>query len=403
VKGKGGKGRTRLWLRRLLRLGGVLFGLLAVVSGIAFLQGREALGGKPQGPRLARVTASPQWEEGVFKNPQELDDQVGGALAELVGASQHATPQDPVPVSPVDPFLFDSPPESGLRVTWLGHSTMLVEMGGQIILTDPVWGPRASPLSWLGPKRWYEPLLALEDLPPLDVVVISHDHYDHLDHPTMVALRDRETIFVVPLGVGAHLERWGIPVERIVELDWWDRFDLGDVEIVMTPARHASGRHFFDGNRTLWAGYAFLGPDHRVFFSGDTGMFPGIRDIGTRLGPFDLTMIEVGAYAQSWADWHMGPEQAVEAHNLLGGEVFLPIHWGLFNLSTHGWTEPIERVRGAAEVKGVTVWSPRPGESLEVGQPVVDDRWWPVLPWRTAEEYQVISTQISWPPGTGLR
>ena len=393
----------RLWFRRLLRLGGVLFGLLAVVSGIAFLQGREALGGKPQGPRLARVTASPQWEEGVFKNPQELDDQVGGALAELMRASQHATPQDPVPVSPVDPVIFDSPPESGLRVTWLGHSTMLVEMGGQVILTDPVWGPRASPLSWLGPKRWYEPLIALEDLPPLDVVVISHDHYDHLDHPTIVALRDGETIFVVPLGVGAHLERWGIPVERIVELDWWDRFPLGDLEIVMTPARHASGRHFFDGNRTLWAGYAFLGQDHRVFFSGDTGMFPGIREIGTRLGPFDLTMIEVGAYAQSWADWHMGPEQAVEAHNLLGGEVFLPIHWGLFNLSTHGWTEPIERVRGAAEVKGVTVWSPRPGESLEVGQPVMDERWWPVLPWRTAEEYQVISTQISWPPGTGGR
>jgi L-ascorbate metabolism protein UlaG (beta-lactamase superfamily) len=160
----------------------------------------------------------------------------------------------------------------------------------------------------------------------------------------------------------------------------------------MTPARHASGRHLFDGNRTLWAGYAFLGPEHRVFFSGDTGMFPGMKEIGARLGPFDVTMIEVGTYAQSWADWHMGPEQAVEAHSTLRGEVFLPIHWGLFNLSTHGWTEPIERVLVAAQAAGVTALAPRPGESFEPRLPFESQRWWPDLPWRTSEEYPVVSS-----------
>jgi L-ascorbate metabolism protein UlaG (beta-lactamase superfamily) len=177
-------------------------------------------------------------------------------------------------------------------------------------------------------------------------------------------------------------------------MDWWDRFELGDVEIVMTPARHASGRHLFDGNRTLWAGYAFVGDEHRVFFSGDTGMFPGIKEIGDRFGPFDVTMIEVGTYAQSWADWHMGPEQALEAHTILGGEVFLPIHWGLFNLSTHGWTEPIERVVAGAREAGVAALTLRPGESFEPGQPIGGSKWWPDLPWRSAAEYPVISTQL---------
>lgn len=276
-------------------------------------------------------------------------------------------------------------------MTWLGHSIILVELDGAVILTDPVWGPRASPLSWFGPRRWYEPLMALEELPPLDAVVISHDHYDHLDHPTILALREWDVPFVVPLGVGAHLEGWGVPLERIIELDWWESYEVGGVEVVATPARHASGRHFLDRDRTLWAGYALRGPEHRIFFSGDTGMFPGFREIGERLGPFHLTMLEVGAYAQSWVDWHLGPEQAVEAHEMLGGEVFLPIHWGLFNLAYHGWTEPMERVLVAARDRAVPVWAPKPGESWEGGEIPDLVRWWPERPWNTAAEYPLDS------------
>ena len=379
-------------------------GLLALALAPALMGAYSASGASAKDGRLAAIEASPNWKEGRFVNtlPQS-DIDLAPIFMSWFRRPARTVPQVALPIVTRRGQDFATSPASGLRITWLGHSTLLVEIDGYRVLVDTVWAERASPFASAGPKRFHAAPLPLDQLPEIDAVVISHDHYDHLDHPTMVALRDWETVFVVPLGVGAHLERWGIPLERIVEMDWWDRYAVGKLEIVMTPARHASGRHFFDGNRTLWAGYAFLAPSQRVFFSGDTGMFPGIQEIGARLGPFDIAMIEVGAYAQSWADWHMGPEQAVEAHTLLGGEVLLPIHWGLFNLSTHGWTEPIERVLMAAEGKGVTVWSPRPGESLEVGRPLRNERWWPALPWRPAQEYPVVSTTPTLPSPSGGR
>jgi L-ascorbate metabolism protein UlaG (beta-lactamase superfamily) len=229
----------------------------------------------------------------------------------------------------------------------------------------------------------------------VDAVLISHDHYDHLDYPTLTLIKDWAATFIVPLGVGAHLESWGVADGKIVELDWWEAFALGDLQVVATPARHSSGRNPLFRDRTLWAGFALIGPKHRIFFSGDTGMFPGMEEIGARFGPFDLTMIEVGTYAQSWADWHLGPEQAVDAHLILGGSALLPIHWGLFNLSTHAWTEPMERVLVAAEDRGVTVLGPRPGESVEPSHPPELRRWWPDLPWRTAEAYPVVSSGLA--------
>ncbi len=384
--------------RRLFRAAGFAAGgLVVLVLGFACVvvfQGWEAIGYAPTGERLEKMMASPQWADGVFENPQPLWNDELGMFTEFLDPAPNRVPDGPLPVESIEAAFFDIPPSSGLRITWLGHSTLLIEIDGHVLLTDPVWGPRTSPVDWLGPLRWYAPPLALEDLPKLDAVLISHDHYDHLDYPTIVALADQDTRFFAPLGVGAHLEAWGVPAGRIEDVDWWDVHEVNGLRITTAPSRHASGRQIFDQNRTLWAGYAIRSENHNVFFSGDTGLFPGMAEIGERLGPFEVTMLEVGAYAQAWPDWHLGPEQAVTAHQMLQGEKFLPVHWGLFDLANHGWAEPIERVMDAANKDGVWVLAPRPGESLEPATAGAPQRWWPQLPYRTAADYPINATKM---------
>ena len=354
------------------------------------------MGHRAVGARRARMERSPQWKDGHFVNPQPLHNDNWGAMTAMFHASPDSSPRQAIPAPPIDPARFATPPASGLRVTWLGHANALLEIDGARVLTDPVWSERASPLTWVGPQRWYRPQIALAALPPIDAVVISHDHYDHLDMRTIVAMKDwPTTTFVVPLGIGAHLAYWGVPESRIVELDWWDRTRVGALEIVCTPARHAAGRNMlFDRDGKLWAGYAFIGARHRVFFSGDTGLHPAMRDIGARLGPFDVTMIEVGQYNRAWPDWHIGPEQALIAHGMLRGKVMLPMHWGLFKLAPHGWTEPIERAVAAGAAAGATIVTPMPGESIEPEPPPAVTHWWPQLPWSTAAETPIKSTQV---------
>jgi L-ascorbate metabolism protein UlaG (beta-lactamase superfamily) len=384
--------KFRPWLV-LWRLAQALAAFVLLSIAVVYVGGHRSFGQRAEGTRLARMRHSPEWQGSHFVNPQPLVNSGWLMLKGAFTASRQASPATPLPTAPDDRARFATPPPSGLRVTWLGHSTTLVEIDGRRLLTDPVWSERASPLPWLGPRRWYPPPLALSELPPIDAVVISHDHYDHLDRPTILAMKDWPTTFIVPLGLGAHLAAWGVPQARIVELDWWERTTVQNLTIVCTPARHASGRMLIDNDTKLWAGYAFLGDRHRVYFSGDTGLFPAMRDIGARLGPFDLTMIEAGQYNRAWPDWHIGPEQAVRAHQLVRGRLMLPIHWGLFRLAYHGWTEPVERVRAAALVAGVALVVPRPGQSFEPAAPP-RDQWWPDLPWHTAAQDPIVSTQM---------
>jgi L-ascorbate metabolism protein UlaG (beta-lactamase superfamily) len=365
----------------------------------------SALGVRAQGERLARMQKSLQWRDGHFDDvvPRGgasvytyLRRQIGwGAMRDWAfGGSKYRVPTENVPMVSVSQEHFAAAPSTGLRVTWLGHSTSIVEIDGARVLIDPVFADSAGVNALMGQRRFFPLPLTAAEMPELDVVLISHDHYDHLDFPTVRQLVATRASFVCPLGVGAHLEAWGVAPERITELDWWEQARVAGLDFVATPARHYSGRGVFDLEHTLWASFAIIGPDHRVFYSGDTAMFPGLRDIGERLGPFDVTLMEAGGYNRYWADIHLGPEQAVQAHRMLQGRVMMPVHWGLFDLAMHGWTEPVERVLVSANERNVLVATPQLGESFEPlhGGGLPTQRWWPELPWDSAEAAPIIST-----------
>ena len=369
------------WGRVLL---GVLAALIVVVVVLIGSTGwLDALGAAPTGERLARIKRSPNYRDGAFRNPEATSLATGGSTWEtmrrwLAGHEQRVPP-GPMPIVSLTTADFARPPASGLRATWLGHSTVLVEIDGARILFDPVWARRASPSSLVGPKRFFEPPLPLYYLPPLDAIVASHDHYDHLDRDVIRALAQSavqsRARFVVPLGVGAHLERWGVAPSRITELDWSESTTVGPLTLTATPARHFSGRGLNDRNHTLWASWSVAGPVHRVFHSGDTGPFPGVARIGEEHGPFDLTFIKIGAYGDTWPDIHLTPEQAVDVNSKVRGKVLLPIHWGTFNLAFHAWDEPAERVVGAAG-ESTRLVMPRPGESVEPATAGAVQLWW---------------------------
>ncbi len=372
--------------------------LPALAAGLSFVA-CASFGGTPEGSRLHTMQASPNYAEGVFVNrlPTETDFGFAEGLAllrEALSGPQIREPEEPVNVVALSAADLQGAASDDLRVRWLGHSTLLIEIEGKRILTDPIWSERASPVRFAGPKRFQPPVVAFADLPRIDAVLISHDHYDHLDVETIRMLGERRVPIFVPLGVGAHLERWGIARAQIREYDWWQEAELDGLRIACTPARHFSGRSLTDRNETLWASWAVIGQRRRVFFSGDTGLFPEFEDIGRRHGPFDMTFLEVGAYNTRWANVHMGPEQAVMAHKALGGRVLVPIHWGLFNLALHTWTEPAERLLAAAGQSGITLALPRPGEALEPAEWYANERWWPAIPWQTAHEAPVRSSHM---------
>jgi L-ascorbate metabolism protein UlaG (beta-lactamase superfamily) len=253
-----------------------------------------------------------------------------------------------------------------------------VEFDGMRILTDPIWSERSSPVSWFGPKRFFPPPLALEDVPELDVVLISHDHYDHLDMRTIEELSKRNVKFVMPLGVGAHLEAWGVRPENIVELNWYESVQLAELNITLVSARHFSGRHLVDRDRTLWGAFVVEGVNHKIFYAGDSGSSGCFEEIGEKYGPFDLAIMQIGAYSENWAEIHMTPEEALQAHLAVKGKLFLPVHWGTFNLAIHSWNDPAKRLAKAAQEMGIDFRIPQPGEFVysDRDHSLPSDKWW---------------------------
>ncbi|SHN30665.1 MBL fold metallo-hydrolase [Actinacidiphila paucisporea] len=345
-----------------------------------------AFGADPTGARLDRILRSPNYADGAFVNPVGARPGPGSEFFKSLPATLRKEarvprkPARPIPVHPTTLADIAVPPASGLRLTWMGHSTVLAEIGGRRVLFDPVWGERCSPFPFAGPRRMHPAPVPLGSLTGLDVVVISHDHYDHLDMPSILELVRSDVVFAVPLGVGAHLEHWGVPAARLHELDWNESTEIAGLHLTATPARHFCGRGLRGRQQTLWASWAVTDGTHRIFHSGDTGYFPGFADIGAEHGPFDATMIQVGAYSEFWPDIHMTPAEGMRAHTDLSGGtprgVMLPIHWGTFNLAQHAWADPAEGTVAAARGTGSKIAVPRVGAPFEPADPQPDDWWW---------------------------
>jgi len=287
----------------------------------------------------------------------------------------HRTPDTELPVKRVDLSDFNTKGSNQLNVTWLGHSSLMVNIDGYKILTDPVFEKR---ISIFGPTRFNGDVpLDIQQIPQVDAVIISHDHYDHLNKYSLQRLIEKSNRFIVPLAVGALLLDWGVPRNKIVELDWWQEYRLDqNLMVAAAPARHFSGRGVTDRNKTLWASWVIKTPFHKIFFSGDSGYFGGFTQIGDKYGPFDMTFIECGAYGEGWPKVHMFPEQTVQAHLDLKGILLHPIHWGTFNLALHPWYEPMVRLTDAARSKNVKTAAPVAGETTVYGSRIPSARWW---------------------------
>lgn len=358
----------------------LLLTLLALLALCLFYVVWQPFGGRVRGARKEQAKMSAFQKEGKFQNL--IDTPMGirlrddlPLLADLVRGGHDRRPASPLKPDDFDPVAFIRGKRT--RLVWLGHSTVLLRMNGKNILFDPVFSKRTSPFQWIGPKRFAGSLrVGIGDLPPIDAVVVSHDHYDHLDYASIRQLRAHAQHFFVPLGVGAHLERWGVSPGNITELEWWESSSFAGLDFTCTPARHFSGRRLGGRDTTLWASWVVASNRERVYFSGDSGYGPHFAEIGKRYGPFNLTMLECGQYDKAWPNVHMLPEQTVQAARDLGTKLLLPIHWGAFVLALHSWTEPVERAGKAAKEAGINVITPKLGGL----QPIIGSKhtspWW---------------------------
>ncbi|MEX0966219.1 MAG: MBL fold metallo-hydrolase [Bacteroidia bacterium] len=360
---------------------GVLL-LLLIIAIMAFVSFAPQFGAAPTGEHLERIKSSPNYADGNFINLIETELSFSPrAVVQMVynfATAKNTAPKDSIPVK------FDESgktgeeanPDNATYITWYGHSAVLVEMDGMKLLIDPMLGTTSSPVAFFGRRFPYEEPINISDLKSIDAVLISHDHYDHLDYPSIKDLHKLTGHFYVPLGVGSHLKHWGVPPEKITEMDWWDSATFGTLTFTATPARHFSGRGLGDRNKTLWASWAIKGKNDRIYFSGDSGYGPHFREVAEKLGPFDFAMIECGQYNELWEDIHMLPDQSVNAALDINSKVVMPIHWGAFSLAPHTWQEPAEKFTAGVLSAGLNVVTPYIGERIKVGHPYPQNEWW---------------------------
>jgi len=373
-------------MRKFLKFVGWLAATIVVVlvvGGIAFAQLSPELGGKPTKAQKAAYAQSGHYQDGEFQNLIPTSVMTGGSTLGLFwrflfSKTPNARPAEPLPTQQLDSLGITQKTPELVRVTWFGHSASLVEIAGKNILLDPMLSVKMGPLPLVTPKRYNDSLaITAEQLPPIDAVLISHDHYDHLDYKTIVQLKDKVAHFFVPLGVGAHLRAWGVDSVRIQELDWSDSVQLPGLTIVSTPARHFSGRGLGNRNSTSWSSWVLKTPTKRIFYSGDGGYGPHFQTIGQQHGPFDLALMECGQYDKDWAQIHMLPEQTVQATLDVQARVLLPVHWGAFTEAHHAWNESVTRASAEAARRNVPITTPELGQPVTVGAgPLPQQQWW---------------------------
>ncbi|MEH6403761.1 MAG: MBL fold metallo-hydrolase [Sneathiella sp.] len=360
----------------------IVAGCTLVAVALLILNGCSSFGGNVSDKQLEKMQKSEHFKEGKFVNTIPQSPENFGLywdyLKEQFGGDQIRHPPSPIPVQMLNKDSFSNLPPIGLKAIWFGHSSVYIELDGYRLMVDPVFSEYASPFSWIGPKRFHPTPIPLELLPKIDAVMISHDHYDHLDMQTVKHLASNGTQFYLPLGVSTHLIEWGIPSSQIIELDWWEGAKLGTLAITSTPARHYSGRSLLDYKETFWASWSIAGPKHSVFYSGDTGYSDHFKEIGNKLGPFDLSIIKIGAYGpgQPWIDIHMEAEKSVTAHQDLKAKYMLPVHWATFNMGFHDWDEPIKRTLTVAQKMNINLLTPKVGEVVQPGSPQKNAHWW---------------------------
>ena len=339
--------------------------------------------------RLKRLQNSPLYNDGEFVNPIDAPVMAPGTTWKYIkkrffSERIDAEPTGELPVRPIRPNEWTGIAEENFFFAWLGHSSLLISVDGKTILVDPVLEERASPFTWVGPKRFHPTPVTAKGLPSIDVVVITHDHYDHLEEPTMKQLASRAGLFLVPLGIGELLEDWGIAPNKVVELDWWEHRKVDSLQFTATPAIHYAKRGLFDGNERLWCSWSVQGRNRSFFISGDSGYFDGFKKVGDKLGPFDATFLKVGSYDEMWKQIHMLPEEAVQQHKDLRGDVLVPLHWATFDLGLHPWYEPIEQTLTAARKTNIRVITPIIGEQVSINRLSKANQWW-----RSVDKHQV--------------
>ncbi len=358
--------------------------LLSVIAitiiGVLIYSLNPQLGGRISKNYRLKLNSSPNFNGKVFENLviTKMSPPRWETMKEFIKKGDNREPTNPIATESFKADGFNTMDSSEIKFSWFGHSSVLLKIEGMNLLIDPVFSKRASMFSWMGPKRFdYENQMTVEDLPKTDAVLISHDHYDHLDYRVIKKLKDRVKQFYVPLGVRVHLEKWGVQSKNIVDLDWWDEVELSkDLNLVLTSSRHFTGRALTNRMSTLWGGWAFLGTYQKVYFSGDSGYFNGFKEIGEKLGPFDLAFIECGQYNLDWEAIHLLPEQSAQAAEDVTSKYVVPVHWGKFKLSTHTWTEPVERFLKASENKSFKILTPKPNEIISLKKKSEFNFWW---------------------------